>query len=41
VLALQQDGLTQRDIATEIGKSVGTVNAIIKRAKARKGLDDA
>ena len=36
VMALKEDGLTQREIATEIGKSLGTVNAILKRAQVRK-----
>jgi putative DNA primase/helicase len=34
VLALQADGLSQRDIATEIGKSAATVNRILKRTGA-------
>jgi DNA-directed RNA polymerase specialized sigma24 family protein len=34
VLALQADGLSQRDIAAEIGKSAATVNRILKRAGA-------
>jgi putative DNA primase/helicase len=33
VLELHQAGMTQRDIAKEIGKSPGTVNAILKRHK--------
>ncbi|MGC1575707.1 MAG: AAA family ATPase [Beijerinckiaceae bacterium] len=36
VTALREDGLTQREIATEIGKSLGTVNAILKKAQAKK-----
>ena len=36
VMALKEDGLTQREIATEIGKSLGTVNAILKRAQVGK-----
>jgi hypothetical protein len=32
VIALHQDGLNQRDIAAEIGKSASTVNRILKRA---------
>jgi putative DNA primase/helicase len=36
VAALEADGLSQRDIATEIGKSLGTVNAILKRVRERK-----
>jgi hypothetical protein len=36
VTALKDDGLTQREIAAEIGKSLGTVNAILKRAQLEK-----
>jgi hypothetical protein len=36
VMALKEDGLTQREIAAEIGRSLGTVNAILKKAQAKK-----
>jgi putative DNA primase/helicase len=36
VMALKADGLTQREIAAESGKSLGTVNAILKRAQAKQ-----
>jgi putative DNA primase/helicase len=36
VMALKADGLAQRKIAAEIGKSLGTVNAILKRAQAKQ-----
>jgi putative DNA primase/helicase len=36
VLALHADGLSQRDIAAEIGKSAATVNRILNRAGAGK-----
>jgi hypothetical protein len=34
ILALAADGLSQRDIAAEVGKSLGTVNAVLKRSKS-------
>jgi transposase len=34
VWALHQQGLKQRDIAQEVGKSAATVNRIIKRLEA-------
>jgi transposase len=36
VLALHADGLSQREIATEIGKSAATVNRILKRTEMEK-----
>lgn len=36
VMAFRADGLTQREIASEIGISVGTVNALVKRAQAKR-----
>jgi uncharacterized protein YerC len=32
VVALHRDGLSQRDIVAEIGKSAATVNRVLKRA---------
>jgi putative DNA primase/helicase len=37
VLALSRDGLSQRDIAAEIGKSAATINRILKRASEAVG----
>lgn len=33
IIALKSEGLTQREIATEVGTSLGTVNRTLKAAK--------